>query len=201
MDSIKKEWWEGLKDPFEYIPASYSFAELIDTFPDSVPTAKRATKARIKTLEGEINALSDFRDIWSTDINKMHFSKQPGMVAYLDDLVDRIRAGYEKEIKKAQYQLEYLANLGKPKEEVRERDEITPERIYRARQFPIPELIEVRRGVALCLWHDDHKPSLKYYSKDNHVYCFAEGRSGDAIDVDMQQSGRTFQESVRHLAP
>ena len=200
MDSTHtKEWWESLPDPFQRVPPPYSFAELVDTFPKALPVVRRATKKRIKDLHKEVNSLSEFREIWSNDINKMHYSKQPGMIAYLDDLISRIEAGYEKEIKKAQYQLDYLANLGKPKKEVRP-DAITPERIARARAFPITDLIAVKRGTALCVFHNDHKPSMKVYP-DGHVYCFSCSHYADVIDIDMKLSGRTFQESVRHLAP
>ena len=179
---------------------TYSFAQLIDTFPEAIPAARRANKARIKELNRSISSLSDFRELWSNDINKIHFSLQPAYIEYLDDLVGRLHTGYEKEIKKCEYQLEYLKNYGKPVPEEKMRNDITPERVARAKEFPITELLDVKRGTTLCLWHDDHRPSMKVYP-DNHVYCFSCARNADAIDVYMALNGVGFREAVRALAP
>lgn len=176
---------------------TYSFAQLIDLFPEAAPAARRAAKAKIKELNKSIASLSDFRDIWSNDINKINFKLQPAYIAYLDDLINRLRQGYEKEIRKYEYQLHYLDNVGK--EQVKSEGIITDLQIAKAKSFPITELLSFKRGQTLCPFHDDHKPSLKYYQKDNHVYCFACSTSADSIDVYMKLNGCDFKAAVRAL--
>ena len=212
MDFMKKitnkewagavEWASKSSNDFNKLKTEYfprSFAELIDTYPEAKSAAKRGAKAHIKRITDDISSLSDFRDIWTIDIQKMHFSHQPGMIAYLDDYISRLKENYEKDLKKYYYQLEYLHNLGKPVEEVKS-DPITPERIARARAILISELISVKRGQAICIFHDDHKPSMKLYP-DNHVFCFSCQRRADAIDIFMELNRCGFQEAVRKLAP
>ena len=178
---------------------TYSFAQALDTFPEAIPAATRAAKAKIKELNKAISGLSDFRDIWTRDIQKLNFKLQPAYIEYLDDLIDRLREGYEKEIRKYQYQLNYIEQLKHPERKPKG-DVVTPLMVERAKQFPIRELLEVRRGVSLCLWHDDHKPSMKIYDKQNRVHCFACGHGGDTIDVYMALNGCDFRTAVRALA-
>lgn len=200
-----KEWGEAvekaskLPDELKSVYQPQSFAELIDTYPEAKMAAKRAAKARIRLMTENISSLSEFREIWSNEINKMHHSQQPPMIAWLNEKIEEYRMQYEKEIKKCYFQIEYLHNLGKPVPEERKND-ITPERIERARSFPITDLMEVKRGQAKCLWHDDHRPSMKVYP-DNHAYCFSCCHRADVIDIHMALTGGGFQESVRYLAP
>ena len=42
----------------------------------------------------------------------------------------------------------------------------------------------VQRNKALCVWHDDHHPSLSF--KDKFCHCFACGEGGSAIDLTMK---------------
>ncbi len=175
-------------------------------FPEAVPAARRAAKSKIKELKKAVGGLDDFRDIWTRDIQKLDFRIQPSYIEYLDDLITRLNEGYEKEIKKYTWQLTYLDNIRKTdttdtEQPVHANSSVTELQIGRARSFPIPELIAIKRGTAVCIFHNDHKPSLKYYAKDNRVYCFACGKSADAIDVYMQLSGSDFKTAVRYLAP
>lgn len=178
---------------------TYSFAQLLDTFPEAAPAATRVAKARIKELKKSIASLSDFRDIWTRDIQKINFQLQPTYIEYLDDLITRLKERYEKEIKKREYELEYIKNLGK--EITPKGDPVTPERVDRAKQCPVRDLLQIKRGTTLCLWHDDHQPSMKVYDKDNRVYCFSCGHGGDVIDVYMALNGCDFRTAVRALAP
>lgn len=177
-----------------------SFAELIDTFPDAVPAARRAAKGMLRELKKSVSSLSDFRELCDKHVQSAHFKRQPELIAYYDGLINRLLQNYEKEIKKYQWQLSYLDNLRSPKTTDDKRDAITPQRIERARGVPIDSLIEIRRSQALCIFHDDHKPSLKYYPKDNRVYCFACARGEDAIGVFMHLNRCDFKEAVRRMA-
>ncbi len=177
---------------------TYSFAQLLEIFPDAVPAVKRAIKARHKELKKSIAGLSDFRDLWTRDINNLDFTKQPAYIEYLNDLIARLEAGYEKEIRKCEYELSYIENLKNP-EAAPKGDPVDDLRIARAKSFPIRDLLEVKRGVTLCLWHDDHRPSMKVY--DDHVYCFSCNKNADAIDIYMALNGCDFRTAVRALAP
>ena len=178
---------------------TYSFAQAMDMFPEAAPAAKRASKAKIKELNTAISGLGDFRELWTRDIQKLSFKVQPAYIAYLDDLITRLQEGYEKDIKKYQWQLNYLDNLKHPEKKPKGSG-VTELEVGRAKQYPIPNLIEVRRGTATCLWHDDRHPSMKLYDKQNRVHCFACGHSGDSIDVYMALNGCDFRTAVRALA-
>jgi len=42
----------------------------------------------------------------------------------------------------------------------------------------------VQRNKALCIWHEDHHPSLSF--KADYCHCFSCGAGGSAIDLAMQ---------------
>jgi hypothetical protein len=77
------------------------------------------------------------------------------------------------------------------------KSKITDEMITIAKEYPIEELLEVKRNFALCLWHDDHHPSL--YVKSNFGYCFVCGKVCDTIDLVMKRDGINFVEAVKVL--
>jgi len=71
----------------------------------------------------------------------------------------------------------------------------------KAKMYPITSLIKVNKaGFARCVWHDEKTPSMKYYPKTNHVYCFGCHRRGDAIDVVQAIRGCSFGEAVDQLS-
>jgi DNA primase len=49
-------------------------------------------------------------------------------------------------------------------------------------------------SVALCPWHDDHRPSLSLVetSGKNYCHCFSCGKGGDVISYAMQSEGWSF---------
>lgn len=96
-------------------------------------------------------------------------------------------------------------NIEKKKEMLRDiqkirraiESKITSDDIERAREYPIERMIEIRNGMAKCLWHDDSRPSMN--CRKNFVYCHACGQHGDAIDVFMQMNGCGFSEAVKNM--
>ena len=192
LDSLEFSYKKTTRNP--------SFAELIDTFPKAIPAARRTAKGMIKELKRGISSLSNFREICNTHVQSVSFKRQPELIKYYDELIDKLLQNYEKEIKKFHYQLTYLDGLSGRREAQPQGDTITPERIERAKQYPISDLLEFRRGTVRCIFHDDARPSLKYYPKDNHVYCFSCCRHEDAIGVAMALWGLGFKEAVRRLA-
>lgn len=71
--------------------------------------------------------------------------------------------------------------------------------LLRAKSYPIPNLLEFTRLKALCPYHNEKTPSLSYYPKTNHVYCFGCGKHGDAIDVYRTIHNCSFKEAVEAL--
>lgn len=76
---------------------------------------------------------------------------------------------------------------------------ITEADVIRAREVPISNFIEFKRKLALCLWHNDTKPSLYYYEKQNKVKCFACQVREDVIGVIQVLKGVDFIEAVKLL--
>jgi hypothetical protein len=75
---------------------------------------------------------------------------------------------------------------------------ITPEMTHQARDYPIEYLIDVKRGMARCIFHDDHNPSMGI--KNNHFHCFGCGEKGDVISLLMKRDGLSFPEAVKFLS-
>lgn len=74
------------------------------------------------------------------------------------------------------------------------------DKVLRAKNFPIPELITLTNNKIKCLWHAEKDASLTYYPKNNSLYCFGGcGRAYDAIDVYRQKYGCSFKDAVKKL--
>lgn len=109
---------------------------------------------------------------------------------------DRETQKVEKEIRKVKSQLEYLKNIGKDPETIKEK--ITESKIARAKEYPLDKIIEINRaGFARCIWHNDKNPSM--FCKNNFAHCFSCGKSGDTIEVIMKLQGISFKEAVLKL--
>lgn len=85
----------------------------------------------------------------------------------------------------------------KPRKRVRQSGEITDLMIEQAREYPIENLLEVKRKKALCPFHDDHNPSMSV--KGNLYHCFSCGASGDVIRFVMELENLNFKDAVRYL--
>ena len=76
---------------------------------------------------------------------------------------------------------------------------ITDAMIESAREYPVEELLEFKRGVVRCLWHDDTNASLSWDKKRNRVHCFACDKDANAIDIIMVQDSCSFPAAVKKL--
>lgn len=66
--------------------------------------------------------------------------------------------------------------------------------------IPISDFLDFNRaGFAPCLWHNEKTASLKYYPKNNKVYCFGCQKSADVIDVFAQLNGISVADAIRRL--
>lgn len=71
--------------------------------------------------------------------------------------------------------------------------------IDKAKAVPITQLIEFKRNIARCIWHDDKKPSMHYYRNNNKVFCFSCQKGGDVIDVAMKLWQCSMKEALNKL--
>ncbi len=83
--------------------------------------------------------------------------------------------------------------------EKRERDPNITDKILKAKDYPVDELLKWEKGKARCIWHNEKSASLTYYVKTNSVYCFGCGRYGDAIDVYRQLNNCSFKQAIEDL--
>jgi hypothetical protein len=76
---------------------------------------------------------------------------------------------------------------------------LTDDMIEAAKNYPITDLIEFKRDMAVCPFHADKDPSLHYIKTKNTAYCFSCQKMFNPIDVLIIRDGYTFQEAVRRL--
>jgi len=55
-----------------------------------------------------------------------------------------------------------------------------------------------RNGRAVCPWHEDHNPDLRFYD-DGRCYCFACHAGGDAVALTAQIFGLSMGEAARKV--
>jgi hypothetical protein len=77
-------------------------------------------------------------------------------------------------------------------------DGITGDMIERAKQYPFEHLMELKKNMARCPFHNDRDPSFSV--NNNYGRCFgACGWHGDTIAFVMAKEGLTFPQAVRRL--
>lgn len=94
----------------------------------------------------------------------------------------------EKKIQKTQTHLKIIHGF---------EEGITQQEILNARNHPITNLIEAKRMMAVCPFHNEKTPSM--YLKNNFYHCFGCGANGDTIDLVMKTKNMSFKEAVNHL--
>jgi len=77
---------------------------------------------------------------------------------------------------------------------------ITDEMIEAARSYPIENVVEFHKGVAIAFCHADKRPSLSWHKAKNKATCFPCGKSFNAVDVLMERDGLSFAEAVKQLS-
>lgn len=58
--------------------------------------------------------------------------------------------------------------------------------------------LEVRNGMALCIFHDERTPSMKLY--DDHFHCFGCGEHGDVTDLVAKLLNLSPKEAAMQIA-
>jgi hypothetical protein len=67
-----------------------------------------------------------------------------------------------------------------------------------ARAVPVTSLLDIIQGKALCLWHDDKRPSMAI-GKSGKAVCYVCNKHFDPIDIVMKRDGKTYHEAIRRL--
>jgi len=95
--------------------------------------------------------------------------------------------------------LKFLIAIKKSEEPQPMQGKLTDREIEAAKNHPIGNILEIRRGkMSLCPFHNDKRPSM--YCKNNYAYCFVCGWKGDVIAVFMQLNKVDFVTAVKQLA-
>lgn len=76
--------------------------------------------------------------------------------------------------------------------------DITPDQVLRAREYPITEFVKSRNGMASCPFHTDKTPSMDV--RKNFYHCYSCGETGDVIDFVMKLERLTFVQAIQRLA-
>lgn len=98
-----------------------------------------------------------------------------------------------------------IETLGEKKQELTKRlnmKKLSKEEmdLTNVKAYPIDSILEFNRaGFTKCLWHSDKSPSLKYYQKQNKVYCFAGCGSKDVLDCVQAIKSCTLKEAINFL--
>lgn len=74
---------------------------------------------------------------------------------------------------------------------------LPPEQIERARNYPLADLLQTKKNITNCPFHDDKTASLNI--KNNFYHCHGCGVSGDTISFVMKKEGISFREAVLKL--
>jgi hypothetical protein len=76
---------------------------------------------------------------------------------------------------------------------------ITDQDIESAKNYPFENLIETKRGFAICPFHQEKTASFYINKKKNYGKCFGCGWFGDTIQFVMQTENKTFIQAVKML--
>lgn len=76
-------------------------------------------------------------------------------------------------------------------------NQITNDMIYRAKEYSWDRLIETKRGMAKCPFHDDKSPSMLV--RNGFAYCFSCLKAWDTIGFVRELEGLSFPDAVRRL--
>ncbi len=139
---------------------------------------------RIACLKISIDSEKKYQADMITNLSNSSYGTKEFVIKSLQESSDRI-----KKIQKEIIVIEHWDNI--------KNNSLNPEMIWRAKEYPIENLIEVKRGMALCINHLERNPSMN--CKNNFVYCHSCGFTGDTITVVMKLENLNFVEAVRRL--
>lgn len=82
---------------------------------------------------------------------------------------------------------------------------LNKDHVNKLRDLPIEAVaqrlgLEVSHHTALCPFHADNNPSLRFRARTNSYKCFVCGESGNSIDLVMKMLNKNFKEACNWLA-
>lgn len=177
MKELEKEWYEGARRK-DWL-AQWK-GEVLDF----------STNARIRYLKQrimELNEINRENALMAIAITKEHPLEVSKVVV---PILAQSAEKTQKLIEKHSRELE-IRKVGAV-------EEIPMEMIYRAKEYPIEQIVTVgRSGRAKCVFHDGEDENMDI--RKNYAFCYVCGRSGDAIDVYRQVYDVNFKQAVLAL--
>ena len=172
-------------------------------------TADQCEKYDEALMEGEISARKFYYETETHKVRKSIEEWKEEMQDFAEECRLRRRKEREETLSKAievlsnemqvrgniQKKKELLTNVKKMQQSLT--TDITPEKIEKAREYPIGRIIKINRNLALCVNHEDHHPSMN--CKNNFAFCHSCGYTADAIGLYMKVNQANFQEAVNAL--
>ena len=175
-----------------------SFQELLEIFPGNKGVVEKKLRGEISQYNEDLIEAAEIRRDTNSIIETLARPQNDEWwkcVAY-EFFIKPLEKDREKMIKKNYFELSLL----KRKVDTEKAEgKIGPIEIERAKSVPIATFIEIGRDKkALCIFHNDHVPSLHVYP-NNRFFCFVCGQSGDSVDIVMKLRGIGFLEAVKSL--
>lgn len=162
-------------------------------------------------IEGEVLAERFYYEIERPKVRKSLEEWKNKMKDFAAECQKRRKEELEEVLEKAKLKLadilQHRGEVEKKKELLKDikkmeyilKANITPEKIERAREYPINKLIDVNKsGLARCINHDDRFPSMN--CKNNYVYCHSCNFHTDVIGVYQKINNCGFVEAVNFLS-
>ena len=181
-------------DTFKPQFKALSELELAIAFPEARQSIKeniKEDKARLAELLIEEREIKNTIDQHVTHYTNNEILKEWLVWLWIESKREKINARINRN-KNILFLIEQVKTLG------------TGENLYTnielAKQTPISEYINFdRSGFSKCIWHNESKPSLKFYQDKNKAHCFSCDKSGDVIDIVRELYGLNFIEAVKFI--
>jgi 5S rRNA maturation endonuclease (ribonuclease M5) len=75
----------------------------------------------------------------------------------------------------------------------------TSDKVTRAKEYPISNLMEFKHNKAICPFHNEKSGSFTYYPENNTAYCFGCSKVADSIEVYKKLNDCSFMEAVEEI--
>lgn len=120
---------------------------------------------------------------------------------HIDSIIKRIREiGREDGMLLDMTREDYIGKKNKIKAILKPHEEFGDDVLKKAKVYPIENLIDFNSGgFAKCLWHNESRPSLKWYPERNKAHCFGCGIDVDSIDTYQKIYNTSLKETIKNL--
>lgn len=184
---------------------TFSFKELMETFPEAIAPARRGLKLKLKEYKSFLSNINITQEEYTNKvINPASFKEQPQLIKEANELFDNRRDEWNKKIRTIMFGLSYLDEL-EGKSQPRKIGGVTDEQITEAKSVPITSLyngkIPTRGKMVMvnCPFHNDKNASLSIYKDQNSWYCHSCHIGGSVVDWVMKEKGYNFLSAVKFL--